>query len=442
MEIRGSYPMGSGALTFNPEAQSQRAALVISGQNVIVAFSSHDDAIPYQGWVMAYDKDSLQLTATFATVTGGGAYGGGIWQVGRPPAVDPDRGLIYLFTGNAYGATGYDGVRNFSESVLCLDSVHGLQLVDWFTPSNWSTLDGNDLDLAASGPMLIPGTGLLTGGGKEGVLYILDTANLGKLVADDTQIVQKQTIGRIWGGPVFWNRPASAGGPLLYHSGGNDVLRAYSFDGQHISANAVATSAESNAGQPGGVLSLSANGTKAGTGIIWSYARAQTIPGGFGLWDMMPGILRAYDADNVSRLLWTNQMNPRRDDAGLFGKFVVPTVANGKVYLGTWSNQVVAYGLLPTNADFRLTVTPARNVALGGLADYRVDMIPLNNYNETITWSVQGLPAGATASFLGAKPRRFDDIACSTAGQYRGRGVYAQCDRNGDDHDSRASQLC
>ena len=139
VEIRGSYPMGSGALTFNPEAQSQRTALVISGQNVIVAFSSHDDSIPYQGWVMAYDKDGLQLTGTFATVTSGSAYGGGIWQVGRPPAVDPDRGLIYLFTGNAYGATGYDGVRNFSESVLCLDSaarlaagglVHAQQLVD------------------------------------------------------------------------------------------------------------------------------------------------------------------------------------------------------------------------------------------------------------------------------------------------------------------------
>jgi hypothetical protein len=253
--------------------------------------------------------------------------------------------------------------------------------------------------------MLIPGTGLLAGGGKEGVLYILDTANLGKLVANDTQIVQKIVAnGRIMGGPVFWNRPAAAGGALLYHSAGNDVLRAYSFDGQHISASAVATSAELNPGQPGGVLSLSANGTKAGTGIVWSYARAQTIPGGFGLWDMMPGILRAYDAGNASRLLWTNQMNPRRDDAGLFGKFVVPTVANGKVYLGTWSNQVVVYGRLSTNADFRLTVTPARNVALGGVADYRVDMIPLNNYNETISWGVQGLPAGANASFLGPNP--------------------------------------
>ena len=119
-------------------------------------------------------------------------------------------------------ATTVSGI--FRRASFVWTQCTGLQLVDWFTPSNWSTLDGNDLDLAASGPMLIPGTSLLAGGGKEGVLYILDTANLGKLVANDTQIVQKIVAnGRIMGGPVFWNRPAAAGGALLYHSAGNDV---------------------------------------------------------------------------------------------------------------------------------------------------------------------------------------------------------------------------
>ena len=264
------------------------------------------------------------MTATFATLTGAGVYGAGIWQSGRPPVIDSDRGLIYLFTGNAVGPTGYDGVGNFSQSVICLDSQRGLQVADWFTPSNWRTLDTNDQDLAASGPMLVPGTNLLTGGGKEGVLYILDTTNLGKLVANDTQIIQKQKIvanGRISGGPVLWNRAAAAGGPLLYNSGANDVLRAYAFDGQRISASSVAASAELNSGNPGAILALSANGTTAETGIVWSYSSSVNIPvaGGGGNTDVMPGILRAYDADNVNRLLWTNQMNPRRDDAGLFG---------------------------------------------------------------------------------------------------------------------------
>ena len=186
---------------------------------------------------------------------------------------------------------------------------------------------------------------------------------MGKYVADDSQIVQKQKIvadGHIMGGPVVWNRPASAGGALLYHSGETDVLRAFAFDGRRIGANAIATSKESNWGHPGAMLSLSANGTTPGTGIIWSYARGPNT-GEEGVHTIMPGILRAYDAGDVNRLLWTSQMNLRRDDAGLFGKFSVPTVANGNVYVGTWSNQVVAYGLLPTTPALLMNVQPARD---------------------------------------------------------------------------------
>ena len=404
--LGGVYTAGGRSLIFNPQAQSQRAGLVFSNKHLIIAFSSHDDQIPFQGWVMAYDKGTLQQTGIFSTMATGATFGGGIWQAGRPPAVDA-RGLVYIATGNGVGPNGYDGVHNFGESILCLDPERGLQLVDWFTASNWPQLDGADLDLSGSGPMLLPGTSLLAAGGKEGVLYIVDTSNMGKLAAGDTQIVQKQQIvssGHIMGGPVFWNAPAAAGGPMLYHSGESDVLRAFSFDGRRISATAVMTSREYNSGHPGAILSLSANGTKTGTGIIWSYARAQSIPWVGGIHEIMPGILRAYDAENVSRLLWTNQLNSRRDDAGLFAKFSVPSVANGKVYLSTWSNQVVVYGLLPTGPDFLLTAQPARNVALGGVADYRIDMTRLNGYGEAVSWSVYGLPSGAGVSLLGPNP--------------------------------------
>ena len=95
--------------------------------------------------------------------------------------------------GNGYTA-GYDGVHNFNESALKLDPANGLKLIDWFTPSNWSALDASDLDLSSSGPMLIPGTSLIAGGGKAGVLYILNTANLGKESAGDSGAVQEETI--------------------------------------------------------------------------------------------------------------------------------------------------------------------------------------------------------------------------------------------------------
>src|SRR6185369_16501465 len=154
---------GGPLLTFDTQIQMQRPGLALAGNNVIIATASHDDILPnYQGWVLSYDKTTLQRTAAFATVTTGGAYGGGIWMAGRAPVVD-DSGFIYVFTGNSFGPNASNGSTNFSESVLKLNGA--LQVVDWFTPSNWQGLDAADADLASSGPMLIPSTNLLAGGG-------------------------------------------------------------------------------------------------------------------------------------------------------------------------------------------------------------------------------------------------------------------------------------
>ncbi len=165
--ISGSY----GGSTFDARHQLQRASLVLSGDQVVFGFApmALEYAGGYVGWVMAYDKRTLQQSGIFATVTTGNR-GGGVWQSGRPPVVD-NSGYLYVFVGNGYG-NGYDGVNNFSESALKLDPANGLALVDWFTAGNWSYLDVNDLDLGGSGPLLIPGTspGLLAGGGKTGDL--------------------------------------------------------------------------------------------------------------------------------------------------------------------------------------------------------------------------------------------------------------------------------
>jgi len=410
VEIAATYTASDGrVLSFDTQVQMQRPGLAMSGNNVILAFSSHDDVLPdYQGWVIEYDKTSLQRTGAFATITTGGAYGGGIWMAGRPPVVD-DQGFVYVFTGNGFGPTAFNGSSNFSESALKLNPQQGLSLVDYFTPYNWAELDGADEDLASSGPMLIPGTSLLAGGGKEGVLYILDTAHLGHNSAAslgaNPQIVQEQRIvpeEHIMSGPVFWPRTAAAGGSLLFNSGESDSLKAWPFDGTRISSSPVAAS-EINQGHPGAITALSANGQQAGSGIVWTYARAPANGAVYGVAEIMPGILRAYDAGNVSHLLWTSQQNFARDDSGLFGKFSVPTVVNGMVYLGTNSNQVVAYGLLPTSPSFTLKAYPPRALALGGKANYTISPFKLNGYGEALSYTVSaGLPTGATASFSSA----------------------------------------
>jgi hypothetical protein len=148
---------------------------------------------------------------------------------------------------------------------------------------------------------------------------------------------------------------------------------------------------------------LSANGQQAGSGIVWSYARAPANGAVGGVTEIMPGILRAYDASNVNHLLCTSQQNIARDDAGLFGKFSVPTVVNGTVYLGTNSNQVVVYGLLPTGPSFTLKAYPPRALALGGNATFTISPFKANGFGETLSYSVSaGLPTGASASFSAA----------------------------------------
>jgi hypothetical protein len=153
--ISGSY----GGVTFNAPHQTQRTSLTLSGNQVVFGFAAieaeHDDLGGYSGWVMAYNKQTLAQSGVFATVTTG-TQGGGVWQSGRPPAVD-SAGFVYVFTGNGY-TNGYNGTNDFSESALKLDPADGLALVDWFTPKNWSSMDAADNDLSSSGPMLIPGT--------------------------------------------------------------------------------------------------------------------------------------------------------------------------------------------------------------------------------------------------------------------------------------------
>src|SRR5271165_1539555 len=183
--------------TFDAPHQTQRVSLALSGNQVVCGFGAIEneasDVGGYVGWVMAYNKTSLAQSAVFATVTTGsqGTEGGGVWQSGRPPVVDSS-GYVYVFVGNGWTG-GYDGVNDFAESALKLDPSN-LQLVDWFTPSNWSAMDAADLDLSSSGPMLIPGTNLIAGGGKTGVLYVLNTANLGKYSSTDSGVVQEITI--------------------------------------------------------------------------------------------------------------------------------------------------------------------------------------------------------------------------------------------------------
>ncbi len=290
---------------------------------------------------MAFDATTLAPVGAFTTAPD--YYGAGVWQGARGPAID--------FSGYAYYATGngtWDGSRNFANSLLKFRvDPGGLTLVDYFTPGNEAVL-GDD-DLSGSGFTLLPGTNLLLGGGKEGVLYLIDTASLGHKVANDTQIVQRIPVqgGHVMGGPVFWNAPGT--GPVIYNWSEDDVLRAFRLSGGRLTTTYLQGQVVSP-GHPGGSLTVSANGSAPGSGIVWASMPTSQD----GVHGLVAGVLRAFNAETLQEI-WNSEQNISRDRVGTLMKFVPPVVANGRVFLPNQNNQVAVYGLLP--ADYTVTVT-------------------------------------------------------------------------------------
>jgi hypothetical protein len=205
-------------------------------------------------------------------------------------------------------------------------------------------VDNADADYGASGPMIIPGTNLVIGGGKFGVFYMMNTASLGHIQTGNGQIVQSlnNNGGFIKSGPVYWNRSGGAG-PWMYNwsdgNGGNEVIKAYHFNGSTFDTSLASYgNIPSPGGNSGGVLTLSANGGTPGTGIVWA-----SMPwNGDGENGVLQGVLRAFNADNLQQQLWAST-GRSADDAGNWPKFSPPTVANGKVYLGSIPNGGVGF---------------------------------------------------------------------------------------------------
>jgi hypothetical protein len=353
--ITATYP-GTGAgnlggvITFDPQKQNQRPGLALVNGIVYIAWSSHCDWGPYHGWVIGYDATTLQRAVVYNDTPNGS--NGGLWMSGQAPAADTN-GNLYLSTGNGTVGTTVNRADpiNRGESFLKLTrSGTNLNVASWFTPFNWQNLENGDVDLGSGGTLLIPGTTLAFSGGKQGVAYLVNRDNMGGLsssTTSDNNIVQSfqvaATSQQVHGGPVWWDSPNGSYGYLWVAA---DVLRQYKFDhaAGMFQLPAYATSpTAAPSGQPGGILALSANGTNAGSGILWASHQL----GGSANQQVRPGILHAYNAQNVGAELWNSERLTARDSVGNFAKFVAPTVANGKVYLATFSNRLNVYGLLP-----------------------------------------------------------------------------------------------
>ncbi|MGA2596684.1 MAG: hypothetical protein ABSH09_06775 [Bryobacteraceae bacterium] len=342
-----------GILTFDASMHLQRPGLLVANGHVYVAFGSHGDFGNFHGWVMNYDISTLQQTWVFSTTPNG--QGGAIWQSGRGIAIGDD-GFLYAVTGNG----DYDGISNWGESAIRLDPNTG-KINDWFTPEEWMTLNDQDLDFGSAGPILVPGTPYIIAAGKEGYMYVMSDTQLGQLQSGDAQLVSKIRFGKSASAQskvephvlqsfqptgtgtfnyAFW-RTAKASYVFLRAS--YDVLKAFQMNSDGTFATTPSSAAKTQHAKPFDGITVSSNGTDATSGIVWQTSTdAASQPSS--------GILHAYQASDVSKELWNSGTISVRDGYGGFVKFVNPTVANGKVYVPTSSNQIVVYGVLPAVA--------------------------------------------------------------------------------------------
>jgi len=358
----------NGMVYFNSQLHHNRSGLAEVNGRIYVAFSAHEDATPYHGWLLGYEASNVQKQVAVLNTTPNGVNGadGGIWAGGGAPAIDGG-GDIYVSTGNGvFDELPPPPNDDYGDSILRLHYAKGntlngvnLSISGYFTPYDQLTLAQEDGDLGSGGVVLFPnqtGSGpqhLLTEVGKEGVVYLIDRDNMGQYNSNNNdQIVQSfsgPAYGQ-WGVPALWHNN-------LYTGGQYDTVRQFSFNpSTELFTENAASQTPGAFGYPGTTPSVSSqNGSH---GILWAidsslYGYASPNAGvNCSVLPLPPAcsgpaILHAYNATNLTQEYWnSSQAANNRDQAGNAVKFVPPTIANGKVYVGT-RTEITVYGLLP-----------------------------------------------------------------------------------------------
>jgi hypothetical protein len=323
--IAASVPgSGDGGTTVSliPKNYKARPGLLLLNGVVYTAWSSHCDAGTYHGWIIGYDKTTLQQVGVYNTTPNG--HEASLWNAGAGLAADGS-GNIFISTANG----DFDASQsNYGDSFVRV-SATTYSALDYFTPFNQSHLEMTDGDLGSGGLILLPDSvgsvahpHLLVGAGKAGTVFLVDRDNMGQYNSNgsgpDHMLQSFSGITGSWGMPAYFNGS-------IYFGGSGDTLKAFSISSAAINTNLTSQSPGSYT-YPGTTPSVSANGT--GSGIVWTLENSS------------PAILHAYDATNLATELFNSGVSM----TGSYVGFTTPTVTGGKVYVGTQSTLEV-FGL-------------------------------------------------------------------------------------------------
>jgi len=344
-DVQATYPgtaspNAGGNVVFEAKQYKERPGLLLLNGVVYTSWSSHCDIDPYSGWIIGYNATTLAQSGVLNVMPNGSE--GSIWQAGGGLAAD-SAGNIYALVGNGtfettLDASGFPNKKDYGNAFVKISMSGTPAVVDYFTMFDTVSQSAADTDLGSGAAMVLPdiqdniGTTwhLAVGAGKDGNLYVVNRDSMGKFNSGSNNVYQE--LGNIFPGAGIYSAPAYFNHTVYYANVGG-TLKAFTLTNGKLSTSPTSQSANSF-GYPGASPSISANGTK--DGIVWA---VESTPGA-------TAVLHAFDASNLANELYnSNQAAGNRDHFGNGNKFITPTIANGKVYVGT-PNGVAVFGAL------------------------------------------------------------------------------------------------
>jgi Ricin-type beta-trefoil lectin domain-like len=360
--VQATYPgtgdgSSNGLVSFSPGQYKERPGLLLVNGTLYTSWGSHCDDRPYAGWLMAYSEGTLKQTSVIDFAPNGSD--AALWNAGAGPAADSSGNIFVALANGTFDTTltaaGFPSAGDYGNAVAKVALQNGeLSVLDYWTMYNSDSESNGDVDLGSGGLMVLPNqvdsTGttrhLAVAAGKDNNLYLVDRDNMGHYDAANDGTIYQQLSGALPGG--VWSSPAYFNGNVYYGSVGSN-LRAFQLSQARLVTSAVQTTNTTFA-YPGTTPSVSAYG--AGNGVVWATENTN------------PAVLHAYEAANLDTELYNSNQAGTRDHFGEGNKYIVPTIVNGKVYVGT-TNSVGIFGFVrqstPLVADGPYVMTNANS---------------------------------------------------------------------------------
>jgi hypothetical protein len=320
---RPGWPVdvGMAIAGFHSIAQNDRGALALLSGTLYIPYAGlNGDCSTYHGYVVGIDTTNPKTVMSYIT----GASEGGIWA-----AVATDGwSSIYAVTGNTNNASTWAG----GEAVLRFTQgpVFSGNASDYFTPSNWPTLDQMDADLGSASPILfdLPGatpSTLAAVGGKYGVLHIVNRDALGGQATGDGEtgegvVSMRVTQNELKGTQTSYT--SAAGRYIVVRSTGAMTACPKGMSGDLLGVMVTATTRPTlvpkwcaNSGGSGSLMATTSDGTS--DALVWNVTSGGT------------NVLQAFDGDTGAKIFTGS--SPL---SGGIAQWATPIVAKGRFYVG------------------------------------------------------------------------------------------------------------